>query len=92
MESRLKAAETSGTQSERNTAIRNSTLRPTTIAMKIGQPAGDLVGEILQRGRGAADVDVDPRAASRGREHVVAQPVDELGGALVLGRALRDHV
>ena len=56
------------------------------------QPAGDLVGQVLERRRGAADVDVHLRAARGAGEHVVAQPVDQLGGALVLGRALRDHV
>ena len=55
------------------------------------QPAGDLVGEVLEGRGGAADVDVDLRAARWRPGARRRAAVDELGGALVLRRALRDH-
>ena len=51
----------------------------------------DELALVLERGGDASDPHVDPGAADRGRDDVVAQPVDEVGGRTVLRRALRDH-
>ena len=54
-------------------------------------PLDDLVGDVLERRRLAGDVG-DRVAAGGGRGHdVVAQPVDEVVGLLVLRRRLRRH-
>ena len=55
------------------------------------QARGDLVGEVLEARRLAADVDLQRRVGRRLRDHVLAQALEQVARLRVLRRGLRDR-
>ena len=85
MDSRFTTTALSGRTMDRNTVMSNRNDTTSTAAMKPGRRLEHALAQVDVDGGAAADDHVEVR----GRDHVVAEAVDQRRGALVLRRADR---